>query len=68
MRAAEIDLEDTQIVAPIDGRIGRALVAVGNLVGPESGPIARIVTLDPIRAVFPVSEALLVSLKLAMGR
>jgi len=67
VRAAEIDLEDTQIVAPIDGRIGRALVSVGNLVGPEFGPLARIVTLDPIRAVFSVSEGLLVSLKLAVG-
>ena len=67
VRLAEIDLEDTQIVAPIDGRIGRALVSVGNLVGPESGPLARIVTLDPIRAVFSVSEAVLVSLKLALG-
>jgi membrane fusion protein, multidrug efflux system len=67
VRAAEIDLEDTQLVAPIDGRIGRALVSMGNLVGPEFGPLARIVSLDPIRAVFSVSEALLVSLKLAMG-
>jgi membrane fusion protein (multidrug efflux system) len=67
VRVAEIDLEDTQIVAPIDGRIGRALVSVGNLVGPASGPLARIVTLDPIRAVFSVSEALLVPLKLALG-
>ena len=66
VRTAEIDLEDTQIVAPIDGRIGRSLVSVGDLVGPEFGPLARIVTLDPIRAVFSVSEGLLVSLKLAL--
>jgi membrane fusion protein (multidrug efflux system) len=67
VRAAEIDLEDTAIVAPIDGRIGRSLVSVGDLVGPEFGPLARIVTLDPIRAVFSVSEGLLVSLKMALG-
>jgi membrane fusion protein (multidrug efflux system) len=67
VRVAEIDLEDTQIVAPVDGRIGRALVSVGNLVGPEFGPLARIVMLDPIRAVFSVSEALLVSFNLALG-
>jgi membrane fusion protein (multidrug efflux system) len=68
VRVAEIDLEDTQIVAPVDGRIGRALVSVGNLVGPEFGPLARIVMLDPIRAAFSVSEALLVSFEAGAGR
>jgi membrane fusion protein (multidrug efflux system) len=53
VQSAALDLEDTRIVAPIDGRIGRSTVTAGNLVGPSSGPLARIVQLDPIRVVSP---------------
>lgn len=66
VRSAELDLEYTRITAPIDGRIGRALVSVGSLVGPDTGPLARIVQLNPIRVVFSLSEAALVDLKLTL--
>lgn len=56
VQAAQLDLGYTKIVSPIDGRIGRAAVTQGNLVGPDSGPLARVVQLDPIRVVFSVSE------------
>lgn len=56
LELAEINLGYTTITAPIAGRIGRAMHTLGNLVGPGSGPLARIVQLDPIRVVYSVSE------------
>ena len=53
---SEINLGYTTITAPISGRIGKTVYSRGNLVGPESGALARIVQVDPIRVVFSVSE------------
>jgi RND family efflux transporter MFP subunit len=53
---ARINLGYTTIKAPIDGQIGRTTFTKGNLVGPESGALARIVQLDPIRVVYAISE------------
>ncbi|HHX83161.1 MAG TPA: efflux RND transporter periplasmic adaptor subunit, partial [Pseudomonadaceae bacterium] len=60
---AELDLSYTRIEAPIPGEIGRAVLTVGNLVGPESGSLARIVQPDPVRVVFSIPEGMLVSLR-----
>ncbi len=60
---AETDLSFTEIRAPIEGRIGRALVSVGNLVGPGSGELARLVELDPIYVNFSISERDLLTFK-----
>jgi membrane fusion protein (multidrug efflux system) len=46
----------TEITSPIDGRMGRASVKVGNLVSPESGVLATVVKQDPVYATFNVSE------------
>ncbi len=56
VRFAEINLGYTEIRAPIGGRLGRPLVTRGNLVGPESSALARIVQLDPVWVVFSLSE------------
>ncbi len=56
LRTAEINLSYTDISAPITGRIGRTSVTVGNLVTPDSGPLATIVSVDPMYATFPVSQ------------
>jgi membrane fusion protein (multidrug efflux system) len=53
---AELDLSYTRIMAPISGRIGQPLLTTGNLVGTDSGPIARIVQVDPVRVTFSVTE------------
>jgi len=53
---ARIRLGYTTIKAPIDGQIGRTTFTKGNFVGPESGALARIVQLDPIRVVYAISE------------
>ncbi len=58
VKAADLDLSYTQVLAPIAGRIGRALVDVGNLVG-ESGQdtvLAQIVQIDPIHVDFAPTE------------
>ncbi|MGE3290626.1 MAG: efflux RND transporter periplasmic adaptor subunit, partial [Geminicoccaceae bacterium] len=55
LQLAELELSRTRIVAPIGGRIGDPLVALGAFVEAESGrPLARIVQLDPIRIVYRV--------------
>ncbi len=56
LRRDRLDLSYTEIVAPVDGRIGRARYDVGNLVGPAGEVLARLVTLDPIYVTFTVSE------------
>ncbi len=56
LRKAQIDLGYTEIDAPIDGQIGRTTFTAGNLVGPDSGILATIVSRDPMYATFPVSE------------
>ena len=56
LEQAQINLGYTEIHAPIAGRIGRAAFSVGNLVGPDSGVLATIVSQDPIYVTFPVSQ------------
>ena len=56
LEQAEINLSYTEIYAPIAGRIGRADLSVGNLVGPDSGVLATIVSQDPIYVTFPVTQ------------
>jgi len=56
LERSELDLGYTTIRAPISGRIGRTSFTRGNLVGPTSGPLARIVQLNPIRVVYSISE------------
>lgn len=51
-----LDLAYTTIKAPISGRIGRTAYTRGNLVGPSSEPLARIVQTDPVRVVYSISE------------
>jgi len=57
---ARLNVEYTKVVAPIDGRVSRHLVTVGNLVqGSESGAtlLTSIVSLTPIYVYFDTDEA-----------
>ncbi|HYF06389.1 MAG TPA: efflux RND transporter periplasmic adaptor subunit, partial [Acetobacteraceae bacterium] len=56
LRTAEINLGYTVIAAPITGQIGRSNFAVGNVVGPDAGNLATIVSQDPMRVSFAVSQ------------
>ncbi|PZU89900.1 MAG: efflux transporter periplasmic adaptor subunit [Shinella sp.] len=60
LKSAQLDLDYTQIRAPIAGRVGRIEVTVGNLVaaGSSSTPLTTLVSTDPIYASFDASEEL----------
>ncbi len=55
-KTATINLGYTTILAPVSGRIGRAKVTKGNVVGPDAGSLVLIVSQDPMYVTFPVSE------------
>ena len=63
LRDAEIQLSYTEIKSPIAGRIGRAAVSPGNLVRPDSGVLATVVSESPIRVLFPVTQRELLEAK-----
>jgi membrane fusion protein (multidrug efflux system) len=67
LNVAELNLSYTRIEAPVAGEIGRVLFTRGNVVSPSSGTLARIVQLDPIRVVFSVSEAEMVTFRQQEG-
>ena len=60
---AKQDLDYTEITAPMSGKIGESTFSVGELLGPDSGVLAEIVKIDPIDAVFSVSENEMLSLQ-----
>lgn len=68
LAAAEIDLEYSQVRAPISGRIGRALITEGALVAVNnSGPMATIQQLDPVYADVTQSAGELLALRRALN-
>ncbi len=56
VETAQINLDFTRLVAPIDGIAGQAQLQVGALVNPSSGPVTSVSTVDPIKVYFTVSE------------
>lgn len=53
---AMVELDYTEIRAPISGRIGTAMVKKGNYVTPGMQELTRIVQFDPIRVVFSQTD------------
>lgn len=60
VQEAEVNLSYTQIKTPIAGRIGQAAFSPGNLVGPDSGVLAAVVSENPIQVVFNVTQRQLI--------
>jgi RND family efflux transporter MFP subunit len=56
VNAAQLNLDFTQIKAPVAGRISRQLVTVGNLVQADQTTLTNIVSVDPIYAYAEVDE------------
>jgi len=56
LRDAQINLSYTEIKSPITGRVGKAAFSPGNLVSPDSGVLATVVTESPIRVQFSVTQ------------
>ena len=63
LERAKLDLSYTDIYSPIDGRISRTPFSEGDLVNPNSGILATIVSQDPIYVTFPISVSQLVTLR-----
>ena len=56
LEQARLNLDFTRITSPIDGIAGIAAAQIGDLVGPSSGVLATVSTVDPIKVYFPISE------------
>ncbi|KMY68339.1 hypothetical protein AAU61_01195 [Desulfocarbo indianensis] len=56
LTVARIDLNYTQVRAPITGRIGQAEVTAGDYVSPGAVMMARVVQVDPVRVRFAISD------------
>lgn len=56
LNTAKINLGYTDIASPIAGRIGRTAFTRGHIIGPESGPLATVVSQNPMYVTFPVSQ------------
>ncbi len=55
---ARLQLSFTRVTSPIDGRIGRTLVTVGNLVGSgDATLLTTVVRVDPVYVYFEAPEA-----------
>lgn len=63
LHQAQINLDYTMVASPIAGVTGQEQFSIGNLVGPDSGPLATVTQLDPVHVTFSVSEALLATLR-----
>jgi membrane fusion protein, multidrug efflux system len=56
LKTAKINLGYTDITSPIDGKVGKTNVTIGNVVGPDTGPLTVVVSQDPMYVSFPVSQ------------
>ncbi|WIM09767.1 efflux RND transporter periplasmic adaptor subunit [Enhydrobacter sp.] len=63
LQQARINLGYTEIRAPIDGKIGRTAVTVGNYVSSATGVLVSIVSQDPMYVLFPVSTRTVIDLQ-----
>ena len=68
---ARLNYQFCKILSPIDGVAGLAQAQVGDLVGPGSGALTSVATIDPIRVYFSVAQQLVTQLmqqKLTRGQ
>ena len=56
VETAQINLNFTNIEAPFTGRVGSTDLSIGDLVGPNSGPLVTLVQRDPMLVDFDVDE------------
>jgi len=57
LQQAELNLSYTDISAPFPGQIGKSTFSVGELVGPNTSSLAKLIRLAPVYVNFSVSEA-----------
>lgn len=70
LQGAQLNLDYTQIRAPVAGRIGRLEVTVGNLIaaGPGAAVLTSLVSVNPIYASFNVEEPLVAKALKTLGK
>lgn len=56
VEAAQLELQYTQVRAPVSGRVGRALVTRGNLAQADSTLLTTVVSVDPMYIYFDADE------------
>jgi len=56
VHSAELNLEFTRIVSPIDGIAGIAQAQIGDLLGPSGPLLTTVSTIEPIKVYFTASE------------
>ncbi|WP_447042646.1 efflux RND transporter periplasmic adaptor subunit [Vreelandella sp. H-I2] len=56
LESAELDLEYTRITAPVSGRVGRAMVTLGNLANADQSLLTTLVSIDPVHVYFEADE------------
>jgi membrane fusion protein (multidrug efflux system) len=56
VETAQLNLEFTKITSPIEGIVGIAKAQIGDLVGPGSGELTTVSTIDPIKVYYNVTE------------
>jgi RND family efflux transporter MFP subunit len=56
LNSTQLNVEFTHVASPIDGRVSRQLVNIGNLVQADSTRLTTIVSVDPIYAYFSMDE------------
>jgi len=62
VETAELNLEFTKITSPIDGIAGMAQAQIGDLVGPASGELTTVSTVDSDQGLFHRHRSLLYGL------
>ncbi len=56
VQTAQLNLDFTRIISPIDGLSSIATAQVGDLVGPSTGTLATVISVNPIKVKFSVAE------------
>ena len=70
LQSAQLNLDYTQVRAPVAGRVGRLEITVGNLIsaGPGAPVLTSLVSVNPIYASFNADEPLVTRALKALGR
>jgi membrane fusion protein, multidrug efflux system len=69
LQAAQLNLDYTQVRAPVDGRVGKLEITVGNLIaaGPGAPVLTTLVSVDPVYASFNADEEVVARALKALG-
>jgi multidrug efflux system membrane fusion protein len=65
--SAELNLKWTKVRSPIDGRVSRYFLTVGNLVNQDQTQLTTVVSLDPMYVYFDMDESTYLQMKRAIN-